>query len=810
MRYLYGVLIFSVLVSCAAFADIGDLSYIAGSPSTETGIKHVLMAPIDGAAKIVQESGKYCLKTDIQSHNPYIYFDINRKMLLEFGYPPYEVEITVEYFDAGNDVFAIQYDAPGTSTNSHYKEIAVTKTDSRQWKKAVFHIKDGQFGNGQQGVSDLRISAGTEGDECISSVTVKCIKANSSRVNNVMPEQKLVARKWAVVPMRSVVIVRSGKLSSAEQIAIDKLCERFEYLGAKKPVIADSLPPAKAMSRGKDYLIVGKVTRNSIKDYPAAGKLLKQLASNKVKFKVDQGFVISSSKMPNGANVVVAAGLGTQGSTYAIASLQTRLWADGKKLALHLDKQNYIDTPALEQRELYINIGYGLSRNRITPDTWTVDDWKDYIDKLILAKYNAWSFYLWGDSELAHPESTINKEKNIQVHKAIQEAIKYSHKRGIKVGYHLSPTMIPEDILAKHPELKSTLEYPANGIICMSKPLSMELSVQAYGNEVEWFKECDFFPIWFYDCGGCFCEQCKVPEQQLSTLIQQVKVFDDIIHKKNPSAVTQVVTWAIWRYERMHKYSIRDRFMQQMDEMFRDRKDKVVFSDGIYIDPGLEPLFPLIRKHGYTAKSFLYQTNIENGQPFVMPMTRYLEKWIRESVKADTMQIHLMRMECTTKYPQDFVGGYLFWNPTAKGNDALELYSNYEIGESSAGRNLNQALVDMDDFAWFGYQGHGASIERGERINNIIKSAVKSLPAKHKADLEWLSATGEGYRILGKAVDARDMEDQQLLDTVTEEYKQTLMKSPTFKSHVDTDAWLSLFQRWHVGYFQQGWSSNIF
>lgn len=804
------VLCFLAMLLSSVNVSADDLSFTAGNPNAEIGIKFYPMAPMDGNAKLVTQTGKQCLKTDIKSLNPYIYFDVNRKELLKFGYPPYSIQMEIEYLDQGTDSLAIQYDSKGNEVSNNYKEIAWNKTSTGLWKTKTLLIKDAEFNNGQQGISDFRLCSGTDGDDYFAKITISVLKAAKTNPRVMLSEQKIGKKSWTTIPIRIPVIVAQRRMSEPETIALEKLCLRFEYLGASKPEILNALPSPDHMQSGKDYIIVGKMNESQLRNVSSETEnLVEEINQVKDTSQRDQSYILITSN-ENKHNIVTAVGKGTMGSVFAMAHIETHLWTDGSKLSVHLDKPQSVEIPGFKQRELYINIGYGLTRDRITPDTWSLQDWKNYIDKLVLARFSAWSFYLWGDSEFAYPASSVNKEKNIRVHKTIQEAIRYAHQRGLQVGYHMSPTMIPEDILAKQPELKATLEYPANGIVCPSKPASWDLMIPVYTNEIEWFKECDFFPIWFYDCGGCFCDQCVVPEQQLKTIVKQVEVFDKIIHQNNPKAVTQVVTWAIWRYERMHKYFIREKFMDEMDRIFAGRKNQCVISDGIYIDPGVEALFPLAKKHGFESKSFLYQTNIEDGQPFAMPMTRYFEKWVPESVKVGASQIHLMRMECQTKYPQDFVGGYLFWNPKDKGNAALRLYSMYTAGDSSAGNKLYQAMLDMDDFSWFGYQGCGADKKQGIQINNLINSAVSSLPTQRADDLEWLVTTGAGYRVLGKAIEAKDTEDQETADATIAEFKRALINSPTFKAQVDSDIWLNLYKIWYIKDFHQGWASNHF
>lgn len=806
---VYHLILAACLISMtvAAFSKGEKLSFAAGNPNTEDGIKFVLMAPIDGNAKLMEIEGRNALTSDIKSLNPYMYFDINRKMLKTAGYPPFHVVVSIEYFDNSNNKMSIQYDAVGNGLEFKYKEISWNRTNTNKWMTKSIEIKDAQFGNGQQGVSDIRICADTESDISIASIKLECIGAADTDTRAKRPQQKITSKRWVTSELRKPVIIRPKYMLQEEEIALDRLISRIIYIGGEEPIVLNSLP--KNPENDYDYIVVGMINsnpniRDEFYDYGTTSKI-DAIEDDSIR---EQSYLLVKDRYKAG-NVVYALGKGGMGSVFAMAHIETHLWTDNGKLGIHLDKKASYESPDFKHRELYINIGYGLSRGKIAPDAWTLDEWKSYIDKLVLARYNAWSFYLWGDSQFAYPASKVNQDRNIYLHENLKEAIRYSHKRGLKVGYHIAPTMVPYDLYLDRPELNAVLEYPATGIVCPSKSESWDMIYPVYNNQLEWFKECNFFSIWFYDCAGCFCNVCKVPEQQLKTLIKQVVEMDKIIQRKNSKAEVQIVTWAIWRYERMHQYYLRDKFMEQINDLFKDRKDKLVISDGIYIDPGLKPLFPLANKYGIEANAFIYQTNIENGQPFGYPTTRYFDKWVPESKKAGAKRIHMMRMETLTKYPQDFVGGYYFWDYKTKGNDAIRLYSLYEAGDSEAGNLLYRAMLDIDDFTWYGYQAGAADAKRGELIYNNIKSALDMLPEKRRNDLEWLETTGKGYMLYGKAAEQMADEDSEGIEATMQEYRKALIVSPTFKEQVETDVWFDLNKSF-VKYFYGGWENGHF
>src|SRR5262249_25457092 len=158
-----------------------------------------------------------------------------------------------------------------------------------------------------------------------------------------------------------------------------------------------------------------------------------------------------------------------------------------------------------------------------------------------LARYNTWSFYLWGDGAMLHPAAQKNRALNLRLHSVLRQAIAYSHRRGMEVGLQFTPTLLPVELWEAHPQLRAKLAYTYPGTVCPSQPEAVRLMQEVYRQEIRWFAACDFFSLWFYDVGGCFCETCRVPEQQLHTLLEQVRTFAQIGREANPRAAFQVM-----------------------------------------------------------------------------------------------------------------------------------------------------------------------------------------------------------------------------------------------------------------------------
>jgi len=113
-----------------------------------------------------QPWGRFTRRTDAASGNPDMFFAVEDAYLFDNATQP--VTIAVIYLDAGRDTWELLYDAVGDPAKS---AGIVTKTNSNQWREAVFTLPDARFSNQHSGY-DFRIRSRGDGDEFVSFVEV--------------------------------------------------------------------------------------------------------------------------------------------------------------------------------------------------------------------------------------------------------------------------------------------------------------------------------------------------------------------------------------------------------------------------------------------------------------------------------------------------------------------------------------------------------------------------------------------------------------------------------------------------------------
>lgn len=113
-----------------------------------------------------QPWGRFTRRTDAASGNPDMLFAVDDAYLFDNAARP--VTVSVVYLDAGRDTWELQYDAVGDPAKS---AGVVTKTNSNQWREAIFSLPDAQFSNQHAGF-DFRLRSRGDGDEYVSFVEV--------------------------------------------------------------------------------------------------------------------------------------------------------------------------------------------------------------------------------------------------------------------------------------------------------------------------------------------------------------------------------------------------------------------------------------------------------------------------------------------------------------------------------------------------------------------------------------------------------------------------------------------------------------
>lgn len=563
------------------------------------------------------------------------------------------------------------------------------------------------------------------------------------------------------------------KLDEAEQIALDKFLENL-------PVDLGSGAEAKTLVRAEKkapLLLVGRV--NDLKRYLGGDwkRLRNQLATGTTRQQA-QNYVI---KYYPRKDLLVAAALDRLGLIYAISHLErTLVYQPHAAIALELNEM--VERPELEERGIYINIGYGLSNGKITPDNWDETQWEDFVDQLILSRVTFWSFYLWTEMEHIFPDTNNPVvEKNRRVHRMLKHAIEYSQRRGLRVSFLFTPTTLPAEMVERRPQWASQLEYPINGGICSRIADAYEMAKIVHRHQMNYFRSADEFQIAFYDPGGCMCPQCRLGQVQMEQLLKQIKDFSSITWELNPNARFGFWTWAVWRYERMHGYSLQTRLFPEIARILEGYRDRVVIVDSYYGDRGAVPYFDEARKQGFRTQHFIYQTNIEDGYVFLLPLLDFTQKWISTVQQNRLNECFLMIMEVASKYPMAHFAAEFMWDASLAKDRVAGRYALQLCGDPAAAEQLQRGFLTLDRLTYRGANGLDHYEQEASRMRISFEQALAGSPKERQKALSWLVTMAEGYEVLFQAVQPRSKRDMEKIHALKEEFVALTREDPLFE-----------------------------
>jgi len=134
----------------------------------------------------------------------YIRFNIDDSILYQIPESmEMEIQIEIEYLDEGYDTFRLEYDAHAGGPNgdgTYSPTEMITKTDSGEFKTAVFTLSDAYFGTRIQDNADFRLDDLKDGPETIWRVTVKWKTVDDAEISESAPPNPVEG--WAVLAVK--------------------------------------------------------------------------------------------------------------------------------------------------------------------------------------------------------------------------------------------------------------------------------------------------------------------------------------------------------------------------------------------------------------------------------------------------------------------------------------------------------------------------------------------------------------------------------------------------------------------------------
>ena len=277
-----------------------------------------------------------------------------------------------------------------------------------------------------------------------------------------------------------------------------------------------------AASRLEQYL-------GTLPEIPAEAAVVVRAGEDSVPEAGDEGYTIRSSS-PETIEISANTDTGAANGIYSLMmAVRTRQLANP-----FAESWNMTEAPRWTQRRVAV-ASYLMGLTKMTPDTWTFADWKDYID--FIRQFNV-NYVSIMNLHLYHPdvgESYRNKWR-FDVYKRV---IEYAHEQGMKVSLMSCYNQVPASVFWQHPEWRTDAVPGYFGhALCWSKAKDEIMKYHRY--LIEYLDGLDAVELMVTEfLGWCMCGQCS--SDVAAVYVDAVKEFGNALRQKNPDG--EVVFW---------------------------------------------------------------------------------------------------------------------------------------------------------------------------------------------------------------------------------------------------------------------------
>jgi hypothetical protein len=416
----------------------------------------------------------------------------------------------------------------------------------------------------------------------------------------------------------------------------------------------------------------------------------------------------------NRKQVIVITGMPQGVHTLTITRASGTIYID----AIDVKNKPYrIEDPEVERRAEYLNIPVSYRAFSTAPEMFSRDEWRDYIDSLVLARKTHLYYYIWY-TDLYYRFSPNSWADGVskQNHVYLREAIDYARSRGLKVIYMFAPTTVPSDVWnnAANADLRTQgwNPYPNDTRFNPSKTLACSYMEDIYSNEIEWFKKADGLHVWFYDPGGCFCTTCSLTNSEHRPLVWQVEKMDLLGGTRNLTQTIEYNVWPHWAIENSPNWSghyFVNNLKSYLKAGYGGAIADVVFANAAANQTNARSYLNSARTDGYRTMGFHFETNEESYYPFLTPFATVGNEIYNQfaAMKSDQHTGSFLHRIESTRSPQTQIMSGWEWDLTLDKYELLRNYAYGFTGDTKAEIDLTVSLAGLDqEFYTSGYNGY--------------------------------------------------------------------------------------------------------
>jgi [ribosomal protein S18]-alanine N-acetyltransferase len=427
----------------------------------------------------------------------------------------------------------------------------------------------------------------------------------------------------------------------------------------------------------------------------------------------------------------------------------------------------------------------------LTPDTWSVEDWKWYIRLLQGAGCNLLKLYIW-PTQFYHPDDprTAHNAWRFDVYR---EALTWARTWGMETVVGFTNNTIPPHVWHANPEQRAD-EHLYRGIhLCWQRGKRTLLHYQRY--LVDTFAPvCDGFLVWLMDPGFCKCPACA----DYARVVEETVAAQQEILKGR--ARLHLSLWGLDWAEHMPEWfrpvpDLRRKVMglspsqafllapeRMEDDLIElaDRKSLRLLTMAFYQDP---------------------ESGLENNNVLPQPRLAETDLFISEQRGKGTKSVIGYRLTPYTQFPADWVLLKKMSRPDMSDGEALNDLGMYLFGDDGRAEAFARGVQGLEQW----WQGGTTFTEHRDEVLAESEEVFRSLSTPFDRPMRALA---DSSRILLELSRFRSSGGGSV-DELARRIQDQMCDMPIFQGFVQDQLWEWTRARHFVSERVQWWLQTL-
>ncbi len=360
----------------------------------------------------------------------------------------------------------------------------------------------------------------------------------------------------------------------------------------------------------------------------------------------------------------------------------------------------------------------------LTTDTWSLDDWKWYIELLNAAGCNLLKLYIW-PTQYYHPDEP-ELASNAWRYQVWHDALAYARVMGMETHVGFSSGTVPPSTWLRYPELRAEDVNYTGITLCWQRGKDRILPYQEY--LIDTFANvADSFVLWFADPGACICSECQ---DYLRIMLDALYTLSTIIDGR--AAIT-ACPWWIENIESgksgfARHPNLRRRIASELPE-----------GSAVIIRSVEYETINIMRAHGLVPLPLAFfldpEGGFESNNILPEPKLHQIDAWLKRGLEENHTASLAYRLTPYTQYPGDYYFFRRQLNPTQSRESILtelgEYICNPHHREEFRGDGIHftSAVESLD--RWWSDRGEQ---DLAEAVVGLNALAERHSPARDLAD----------------------------------------------------------------------------